>query len=286
MNFPPVFQHSTFDIQHSRSLRRAFTVLELTVFMAIFVVISIAFITILVSVLRVQARQSSVAEVSQQSQYLMQTIQYYVERSSVIEMEDGTATATIKLRMTSSTEDPTLIYVSGGIAYLQQAGGTAQQLSSNKVRVTTASFIKRPNPPGHDSLDTSFTVTYNTAAQQFLFSQVIDMAVTRVNAATFDSNVIPSTGNTYKVGSSGAPWQSVNDTIYFSGSNVGIGTASPAQTLEVNGGVRLNTATAQPTCNSAGRGTFWVVQSGTGVKDYVQVCVKNASDAYVWALIY
>ena len=67
---------------------------------------------------------------------------------------------------------------------------------------------------------------------------------------------------------------------------VGIGIAVPTQALEVNGGVRLNTATAQPTCSTDTRGLFWVVQNGAGVKDDVQVCAKDAADAMAWRTIY
>jgi hypothetical protein len=56
--------------------------------------------------------------------------------------------------------------------------------------------------------------------------------------------------------------------------------------LEINGGLRLNTTAGQPQCTSTIRGTFWIVQGGTGVKDSVSVCVKNASDTYQWATIY
>ena len=52
---------------------------------------------------------------------------------------------------------------------------------------------------------------------------------------------------------------------------VGIGTATPTQELEVNGGFRLNTAIAQPACSSSSRGTFWVTQGSAN--DTVQVCV-------------
>ncbi|OGH69713.1 MAG: hypothetical protein A3C90_04025 [Candidatus Magasanikbacteria bacterium RIFCSPHIGHO2_02_FULL_51_14] len=68
--------------------------------------------------------------------------------------------------------------------------------------------------------------------------------------------------------------------------NVGIGITSPSQALEVNGGVRLNTADAKPTCDSDKRGTFWVTQGASGVKDNVEVCAKDASDAYAWRTIY
>ncbi len=56
--------------------------------------------------------------------------------------------------------------------------------------------------------------------------------------------------------------------------------------LEINGGVRLNTLSAKPPCNTTFRGTFWVTQGTAGVKDSVQVCAKDASDAYAWRTIY
>ncbi|OGC38680.1 hypothetical protein A2155_00905 [candidate division WWE3 bacterium RBG_16_52_45] len=76
--------------------------------------------------------------------------------------------------------------------------------------------------------------------------------------------------------------------LFTDGGNdrVGIGTATPGQKLEVNGGVRLNTATAQPTCDSSARGTLWFTQGGAGVKDELEVCAKDAGDAYAWRTIY
>jgi hypothetical protein len=71
-----------------------------------------------------------------------------------------------------------------------------------------------------------------------------------------------------------------------SNGNVGIGTTGPGQKLEVNGGVRLNTATAKPTCDSTTRGTFWMAQGGAGVKDTVEVCAKDVADAYAWRTLY
>ncbi|GFO64823.1 hypothetical protein M1B72_05060 [Geomonas paludis] len=67
---------------------------------------------------------------------------------------------------------------------------------------------------------------------------------------------------------------------------IGVGTNAPAQKLEVNGGVRLNTATAKPTCSSTIRGTFWVAQGAAGVADTVEVCVKDSADAYSWKTLY
>jgi hypothetical protein len=64
--------------------------------------------------------------------------------------------------------------------------------------------------------------------------------------------------------------------------SVGIGTSSPAQKLEVNGGLRLNTATARPTnCDATTRGTIWFVQDTTNQNDSLSVCAIKGG-VYGW----
>jgi hypothetical protein len=226
-------------------------------------------------------------EVNQQSQFLLSTIQRYVERSSLIELPTGVSTSTLKLRMASSSEDPIYIYLSGNAVYLKQTdSGTPQVLTTSKVNVTSLNFIKKSNPRAKDSVSLSFVMEYNTSNLAQKFVRNLFGSVARVSAATFDSDIRASTINYYKIGAQTGEWQSINNTIYFSGSNVGIGISSPQTTLEVNGGLRLNTTASKPTCSATYRGTFWVTQSGSGVKDSVQVCVKNASNTYEWANIY
>ncbi len=68
--------------------------------------------------------------------------------------------------------------------------------------------------------------------------------------------------------------------------NVGVGTSSPTQKFEVNGGVRINPATTKPACDSTSGGTFWYTAGGPGVKDSVEVCAKDAANNYAWRTIY
>lgn len=73
-----------------------------------------------------------------------------------------------------------------------------------------------------------------------------------------------------------------------SAGNVGIGTGNPGQKLEVNGGVLLNTGTAQPACGSTVRGTLWFIRGGSGVPDSLQVCAKDTTDdnIYHWKALF
>lgn len=84
------------------------------------------------------------------------------------------------------------------------------------------------------------------------------------------------------------PYPSEKMRITSSG-NVGIGTSSPSQKLEVNGGVKFNTSTAKPACDSAIRGTLWFTRGSITspiTADTLQVCVKDGSNNYLWHTLY
>jgi hypothetical protein len=71
-----------------------------------------------------------------------------------------------------------------------------------------------------------------------------------------------------------------------SNGNIGIGTSSPAQKLEVNGGVRLNTLTVKPACNAAARGTIWFTAVASGAADTLEICAKDIADTYAWKSVF
>lgn len=288
--------------------RSGFTLIELLVFAAIFLIVSISFVTILISVTQVYMRQSAASEVNQQSLFVLQTIQRFVEQSSLIEMTVGETTSTLKLRMPSSTEDPTYIYFEpvAQAIWLRQTDNPAaptSSLTTKNVKVVDLVFTKRSNATamapsiGHSSVGVTFTLAYNSQNPKQNFTQSLAMSVARVNAATFDSDIVPviSQNDTLKVGATGSRWKSINDLIYFSGSNVGIANSNPNQTLDVSGGiqasgiiqtngggVRINTSAAPPTCNASAKGMLWLVQNAT---DSLQVCL-NTDSGYNWVKMY
>ena len=55
--------------------RRGFTLIELLVFAAVFTVVMIGFIAVLVTIVRVQSRQSSATEVETQGQFMKEQLQ-------------------------------------------------------------------------------------------------------------------------------------------------------------------------------------------------------------------
>ena len=248
--------NSRFWILDSKS---GFTIMELIIFAAIFALTAISFITVLVSVTRVQVSQSSVAEVNQQSQFLLQTLQRYIEQSSAVEMTADEATSTLKLRMSDTASDPTYIYTLANRVYIKETdGGTPAPLTSDRVNVSELSFTKRENPGGRDSVSLAFTVEYANENMYQKAAHDLRTSVTRVSAAVFDSDIVPpgGAGNTYRLGVSAQDWKSINNTIFFSGTNVGIGVTPAAKLQIASGDVYIDTV-AKGVIQRSADGTCW-----------------------------
>jgi hypothetical protein len=71
------------------------------------------------------------------------------------------------------------------------------------------------------------------------------------------------------------------DSIASSGASTPI-TISP----NAGYGLKLNTSGSKPTCDSTTRAQFFIVQASAGTKDTVEVCAKDAANAYAWRTIY
>lgn len=110
-------------------------------------------------------------------------------------------------------------------------------------------------------------------------------------SATGDSGIA---GNLYMAtparifaSSSGVPLSihgPAGTTTFFS-----VATPADADVFQISstGGVRLNIQSgAKPTCEAAIRGTIHYSPGGAGVADALEVCRKDAADAYAWVALY
>lgn len=201
--------------------RAGFTLIELVIYIAIFGVSAVFLVAILTSVTRTQVRQASGNEVNQQLSFLSLTIQRLVRDASLIENETGVASTTLKLRMASSTLDPTLVYVdaSSTAVYLQEGTSTAIRLTDDKVTVGNFSVTKQEPSGGLAVVQVDLTLDYNTTAVNAKASRTWNGAIARISAATFDSSVLPNITGNLDLGSASLNWANA----YFSG-DVTIGT--------------------------------------------------------------
>jgi len=200
--------------------KSGFTLVEVLIYTAIFAISAVFLVGILTAITRVQSRQSSVNEVNDQISFVNNTVGRLVRSASLVDMTAGSATTTLTLRMSSSTLDPTTIYVdaSNTAIYLQEGTSTAVALTDSKVKIVSFLATKFENPGGPTIVQIDLAVEYNTTNIQAKAARSLKTAITKISAATFDSSVLPNINNSYDVGNSGFNWKDA----YFSG-NIGIG---------------------------------------------------------------
>lgn len=211
--------------------------MELLIYVGIFAVSAVFLVSILTVVTQVQLRQTSVHEVNQQLSFVKDTVQRLVQTSSLVDMDAGVATSTLKLRMASSSIDQTFVYASSSAIYLKQitADGitTVLPLTDSNVKADDFSVTKYENPDGFAIVQISVTLSYNTTNAKAAATRSLKTAISRISAAQFDSNVYPNSNNSFDLGTATNNWRNG----YFSG-DVGIGISSfgAAYKLVVSGG--------------------------------------------------
>ncbi len=213
-----------------------FSLVELLIYIAIFVVSGTLLVAILTSVTRVQVRQNSVNTVNRQIEFITGLIQRKVQESSAIDIGSGTPQEILILRMQSEALDPTKISQVDGRLFIEEGEGEAKALTGPDVRVDLFKVTKYGNPDGRATVHVDIGLSYNTESPREKFSRVIETAVTRISAANFDSDLVP-TGANLNVGNEGNRWKDG----YFSGKlktdgNIAITNSSAGLVLKAPGG--------------------------------------------------
>jgi type II secretory pathway pseudopilin PulG len=233
-----------------------FSLLELLIYIGILGAVSGVLVGILSTVTTTQVQESSQNDVTGQLNFVTQTIQRLVRSSSLIELDAGVATTTLKLRMPNLVNDPTYVYLSNGQIYVKVTDtGSPQTITSNSVNVDSLQFLKLSQPPGKDTVQIDIALSAVQQASGKTISKALRTAVSRVSAATFDSDLLPNTDNAYNVGANpSSRWLngafsgaltiggtlSVGTTAVPSGGvatfngNVGIGTVAPSELLTLS----------------------------------------------------
>ena len=227
--------------------RKGFSLAEVMIYTALVGVAGVFLNQTLLSVLKLQNSQDASTEVNQQIDFVLKNIQEQVRNSSEIDTDANVATTTLKLRMADPALDPTTIYTSGTTIYMKKGTASPLALTNDKVNADQLQFTKITAYPGHDSVQTNLSLSYNTTNTQSAFTKTITSAVARVNAATFDADIVPGTDNTYSVGQTSARWQN----LLLSG-GAGIGVTSLANSLDVNGGAAFGTFAGANTAPTGG----------------------------------
>lgn len=232
--------------------RQGFTLIELLVYTAIFAIVAGLLSSVFYLVINSQKKESVATEVNSQLNFVLTTIQRLVGDSALVEaVYEGNSPSstctdfcTLKLRTTDPAKDPTIISSNATGIYLQEGSSSQVTLTNDKININHARFTKHEIPGGHAVVEISTAFSYNTNNPRFAVTKAIESAIARVNAATFDADLLPNQDNTFDIGQvagSNLRWRNghFSQNLTIAGS-VGIGLTSPSYRLDVSGTVNAS----------------------------------------------
>lgn len=241
---------------------KGFSLIELLIYIGIFVASSVFLVSMLIIFTRIHLQQTSVNTVNQQISFVNNTVQRLVRESSLVDMPAGVSTSTLTLRMASSSKDKTSIYLGSDekVIYMTQGTSSPVALTDSNVEVDDFSVSKYENPGGHDTVQVYLTMNYNTDNPRSEFRRTVRTAVSRVSAATFDSDIVPNSDNSFDIGNSTQKWRDG----YFSG-NVGIGvTPASGAGLKLNNDIAVSNASSGLVLTSPDGSCFRITINNSG----------------------
>ncbi len=194
---------------------KGFTLVELLIYTAIFTMTAGLLTSILIMISNIQTKENASFEVTRQLQFITQTVQYAIRDSAVVEkVYEGndpaiacTQFCSVLLRESDPTLDPTIITSDAGGVYIQEGANPKVPLTSTKVRVSGLTFKKTDNPGGMSTTAVSLSIVYDGGTPELTFSKSLTSAIAHVQAATFDSELLPDTDAARGIGSSTLRWK-------------------------------------------------------------------------------
>lgn len=239
---------------------RGFTLVELLLYVAIFAVTAGIITSVMVNAIKIQGNESGSTEVNNQLNYVLTTTQRLVQQSSEIEYAYPTGSpttttvcstgyCTLELRIQGQGAandylyDPTFIISSStpnGVYLQRGATGTPVLLTNGQIVVNNMQFTIYTIPGGNSTVQVNASFSYNTANPQLSVTKTLESAIGRVSAATFDSNILPSSDNSLSIGLGGG--SPVRWSNLFLSNILGLGTSTANPSAFSAGNMYYNTA--------------------------------------------
>ncbi len=141
--------------------KKAYTLVELLVFMGIFSVFLVVLTNILTSVLDVRQESESTSSVQQDGNFLLNRFSYDISRANAIITPSAIGSTTQSLNITVNGQS--YVYALNSNNLQLTANGVSDNLNSVSTSISNLSFTRIGNSPGDnkDTIQVAFTVTSN-----------------------------------------------------------------------------------------------------------------------------
>ncbi len=180
--------------------RKGFSLAELIIYLGILGISTGILGGMLNTITTTQVSEFNQNEVSGQLNFAIQTIQRYIRGASIIQGDSGVPSSTLVLQMPIAAQNPTTLYLQNNRIYVTQGtSGTPQVITNDKVSIDNLEFRRFAQPASKDVVQIDIAISQQSNGGQRI-ARSLRSAITRVNAAAFDSDLIPNTDGSYNIG--------------------------------------------------------------------------------------
>lgn len=149
--------------------KNGFTLVELLIYTALTIVVVGLFGGILITIVRIQGTQTGTRQVTQEADFILNTIKRHIRSAD----SASASSSTLTLTTSSSSTNPTVISLSGGAVLLQEGSQESAALSTDKVVVEELVFSEKFS--GSDkTIDIRLKISNNTDNPQNAAAQTIE----------------------------------------------------------------------------------------------------------------
>jgi len=200
----------------------------------------------------------------------------------------------------------------GDINITAGQAGSASGGGGGDINIT-AGYNKPAGGAGYSNLGPAGVVTitgaggYNSAGGNVTIQSGMTSdwaspsnAFSKVSILGGTVDLVVNTGGSIEVegghnASTGAPYAAIGGNVLINGGNANNGAYSGGSIILTGGnglsgasggGVILMTNGTKPGCSSTNRGMLWYTQGGSNVTDLLEVCAKDATNAYAWRALW
>ncbi len=153
---------------------KGFTLIELLLYISIASIIVFTTASLLRFTLEGRVKNQTIAEVEQEGSQVMQLITQTIRNATAVNSPtQGNSAASLSVNVVTGANSPTVFDLSTGAIRIKEGAGTAVNLTSSHVTVSSLNFqnLSATSPP--DVIRISFTITYinNSGRNEYSYSQ-------------------------------------------------------------------------------------------------------------------